>query len=99
MIARSALTSLGHPDGAVSGADSVQISVRPDTHGGHGRLARLFAHLYGPLHLLNVLKVLEQEMSAKRNVSGRFGTRQTRFSEPHQKFRTLHLFKSHFQQI
>ena len=51
---------LGHPDCALAGRDAVQVSLRPDAHGGGDRLVELLAHLDGPLHLLDVLVVLRE---------------------------------------
>ena len=49
---------LGHPDGALGGGDSVHVALGPDAHGGGHGEAGLPALLDGPLHLLDVLKVL-----------------------------------------
>jgi len=50
--------SLGHPDGALSRRDSIDVSHGPDAHGGSDSLAGLLADLDGPLHLFDVLEVL-----------------------------------------
>lgn len=56
----SCRTGFDESDGAVPGADSVQVSFRSDAQGcGHGLLGGL-QHLHGPLGLLHVLKVLEK---------------------------------------
>ena len=55
------LTGLSHAYGAAPRGHSVQIPLWPDTHGRDGRFTRLLTHLDGPLHLLDVLKILQPE--------------------------------------
>ena len=52
----------GHSDGTLSSGHSMHVTIRPNTHGGSYRQVGLLTFLYGPLHLLNVLKILKYNL-------------------------------------
>jgi len=53
------LTGLGHAHGTLACRHAVHVAVRSDAHGGRHRQTRACCHLDCPLHLLDVLEVLE----------------------------------------
>ena len=48
----------GHPDGALRGGHPVHVPLGPDAHAGPHRQRGLQTLLDGPLHLLDVLEIL-----------------------------------------
>ena len=52
----------GHSDGTLGSGHSMHVTIGPNTHGGSYRQVGLLTFLYCPLHLLNVLKILKNNL-------------------------------------
>ena len=61
------LTCSRHANSTRARLHAVKVSLWPDTHGGGDRQVRLLAHLYRPLHLLDVFKILRHKHRSRHS--------------------------------